>query len=397
MAEVLRRGNNDLVSRYAAENPNTPPKALIDWMRATGKIGKEDPKRHIIEYDSKEEVDEDLEKLKKLISSSKFNLKKYSQFWYTVEVAKNTKDPKILTDILSKGKDDWVSCFAAENPNTPPEILAEVLRRGKDDWVSQHAAKNTNCPPKALAEVLSKGKDDDWVSLNASRNPNCPPKALIDWMRAIGKIGKEDPKRHIIEYDSKDNKEEVDEDFEKLKKLISKNNGWYKKAMAIPPDLSPEEQEWIVKRYLYEHDVYTFRIVKSVVKKLNDYFDFGMSVPLSAIPKKRPLYDRLGLGPISPLVDKVRPEQEDPTIKIGPRSRYEASDKIHKGEWFQKPVSKKFLIYVIAHEAGHSWTRSHGTPMKVTEEALMPVVSKLWEQSMEELNLKEEDGIYVAK
>jgi hypothetical protein len=37
-------------------------------MQATGQIEKEDPSKHIIEYDSKEEKDEDLEKLERLIS-----------------------------------------------------------------------------------------------------------------------------------------------------------------------------------------------------------------------------------------------------------------------------------------------------------------------------------------
>jgi len=188
---------------------------------------------------------------KRMASSNKHY--KISQSWYTVEVAETTKDPKILTDILRMDKNDWVSRSASRNPNTPPEVLAEVLRRGKDDNVSYYAAKNPNCPPEALTEVLRRGKndlvsrnaaqnpntppealvevlrrgEDDLVSRYASKNPNTPPKALIDWMRATGKIGKEDPKKHIIEYDDKE--EEVDEDLEKLRKLIS-NNGWYKKA-----------------------------------------------------------------------------------------------------------------------------------------------------------------------
>ena len=46
------------------------------------------------------------------------------------------------------------------NPNCPPEVLAEVLRRGKDDEVSCYAAGNPNCPPEVLAEVLRRGNDN---------------------------------------------------------------------------------------------------------------------------------------------------------------------------------------------------------------------------------------------
>jgi len=182
------------------------------------------------------------------------NWYKISQSWYTGEVAQTTKDPKILTDILRMDKNDWVSYFASSNPNTPPEILTDILRRGKDDDVSRFAASNPNCPPEALTEVLRRGKDDlisgnaasnpntppeilaevlrrgkgDLVSWFAAQNPNTPLKALVDWMRATGKIGKEDPRKHIIEYDKEE--EEIDEDLEKLRKLISNNKSWYKKA-----------------------------------------------------------------------------------------------------------------------------------------------------------------------
>ena len=68
---VLKRGNDDRVSRKASKNPNCPDLAKIQWMQLTGKIEKEDPSKHIIE---KEEVkikeDEDLQKLRDLISKS---------------------------------------------------------------------------------------------------------------------------------------------------------------------------------------------------------------------------------------------------------------------------------------------------------------------------------------
>ncbi len=120
--------------------------------------------------------------------------------FYTEEIAENTKDPEILRKILEKGNDDYVSRQAALNPNCPPEALKEVLKRGNNNDVSQYAAIN----------------------------PNCPPLAKIMWMRSTGKIEKEDPKKHIIEYDNKE--EKVDEDLEKLKKLISLNLRKYKIA-----------------------------------------------------------------------------------------------------------------------------------------------------------------------
>ena len=98
---------------------------------------------------------------------------------YTEKIAKNTKDPEILMDILKRGKDNWISRSAASNKNCPPEILAEVLKRGNDDWISSIAAKNPNCPPEMLVEILRRG-NDDWISWNAVRNTNCPPEMLAE-------------------------------------------------------------------------------------------------------------------------------------------------------------------------------------------------------------------------
>jgi len=257
LIEILRRNEDDSASWYASRNPNIPIKEKIQWMRNTGKIGKEDPNKHIIEYEE-DKPDEDLKKLRSLVSNNQFNLKKYSQdilegdwypeeSWYTEKTAKNTKNPEILTKILRKNKDDCVSMAAADNPNCPPEILTEVLKRNKDDDVSYLAAGNQNCQPEILAEVLKRNRDD-FVSRSAAKNPNTPPEILakilrmnidnavsrcaarnhncpikekIQWMRNTGKIGKEDPNKHIIEYDNKE--EEPDEDLEKLRGLVSNN------------------------------------------------------------------------------------------------------------------------------------------------------------------------------
>jgi hypothetical protein len=64
----LGRGLDDNISRFAAQNPNCPDLAKIKWMIATGRIGKEDPKIHVIEYDNK--IDYDLEILKSFISNN---------------------------------------------------------------------------------------------------------------------------------------------------------------------------------------------------------------------------------------------------------------------------------------------------------------------------------------
>jgi len=133
---------------------------------------------------------------------------------YTLEIAQTTKDPKILTEILKEGNDNLLSWYAVENPNCPPEALVEVLKRGEDDDLSRYAVENPNCPPEALVEVLKRG-NYDWVSIGAYNNPNCPTEAIIKWMQKIGKIGKEDPTKHIIEYENI-----KEDDFQDLKDLL---------------------------------------------------------------------------------------------------------------------------------------------------------------------------------
>ncbi len=63
---------------------------------------------------------------------------------YSIYVARTTKDPKILVEILKRNDNDSVSCYAALNPNCPPEMLAEILKRNKNDWTSRYAAGNPN-------------------------------------------------------------------------------------------------------------------------------------------------------------------------------------------------------------------------------------------------------------
>ena len=333
----LKEGNDDFISGCMVNNPNCPLEEKIKWMQETNKIEKEDEsKGHIIEYE-KTNTEDDLSDLKKLIGKT-FNLKKHAQneSWYNEEVAKTTKNPQILTDIIRKDyndtvawnavknpncpqkmlvdilkkgnndvisfyaaenpncpkemlveilrreKNDWVSVCAASNPNCSKEIIIEIIRRGKDDLVSQYVVSNPNCPPEILEEVLKRGKSDtvsffaaknpncpteifkeiirrgkddlvsegiiknpncpkeilieilnegknDWFSFESAHNHNCPDEAKIKWMYAVGRIKKEDEsKGHIIEYE----KTNQEDDLSDLKKLISKNSGWYKVAVA---------------------------------------------------------------------------------------------------------------------------------------------------------------------
>jgi hypothetical protein len=93
-------------------------------------------------------------------------------------------------------------------------MLVEILRRGDNDYVSQYASKNPNCPPEMLVEVLKRGKDD-YVSYCTSENPSCPLEEKIKWMLLTGQIEKEDPSKHIIEYEKV-----KEDDFQDLKDLL---------------------------------------------------------------------------------------------------------------------------------------------------------------------------------
>ena len=153
--------------------------------------------------------------------------------WYSTTVAQNPNtSPEILRKISERGMSDSVSCYAAFNPNCPPDELRKILERGKNDPVSWNAAYNPNCPPDALKMVLERANKDD-VSFAASRNPNCPLLAKIQWMRMTGQIGKEDPTKHIIEYDEKEQK--PDEDLQKLRDMVSFNLNSYRIAQENTP------------------------------------------------------------------------------------------------------------------------------------------------------------------
>ena len=132
---------------------------------------------------------------------------------YTEEIARTTKDPSILIDILRTGDSEYLCILAVINRNCPLEILVEILKRGTDNY-SQYAARNPICPSEILVEVLERGKND-LVSYWASINPNCPIEAKINWMMKTGRILKEDPSKHIIEYEKI-----KEDDFQDLKDLL---------------------------------------------------------------------------------------------------------------------------------------------------------------------------------
>ena len=95
---------------------------------------------------------------------------------------------------------------------TEPNILREILLLNQDNLLSREAACNPNCPSDALEIVLKRNRND-FVSRYASKNPNAPNKAVLDWMRAVGKIDKYDPSKHMTDY-------KPDKDLEQLKELI---------------------------------------------------------------------------------------------------------------------------------------------------------------------------------
>jgi|GEM_PF-3024054 len=266
LIQILARNKNDGISQAAAANPKCPLNVKIKWMQNTGQIEKEDPTKHIIDYEGKQ--DQDLIKLRKMIANKKFNLNKYAQEkWYSLETAMDTKDPEILrtileqreyaydqityyaaknihcppdvlTKIIEKNQTNVLGYNAADNPNCPPETLAKILEEGVYEQLSYYAAGNSNCPSEALVKVLAKGKDND-ISSAAARNPNCPLEAKIKWMQLTGQIEKENPNKHVIEYEGK---QDQDQDLNKLREMISKNNSnlnkyakgknWYNSYMA---------------------------------------------------------------------------------------------------------------------------------------------------------------------
>ena len=145
------------------------------------------------------------------------HLKLYYKTSYT---SSKNANPDILTQILSLGNNDFVSCCAASNPNCPKEILIKILKRGNDHPVSQGAASNPNCPPEMLTEILKRGNDHP-VSQYAAENPNCPLRARLQWMMDTNQIYQEDSNVHEEEQiDKIDEADAEDPDLIKFKQLL---------------------------------------------------------------------------------------------------------------------------------------------------------------------------------
>jgi len=125
--------------------------------------------------------------------------------FYSLEVASSSDtDPETLTRILSLGRDDAVSCAAADNPrcsaatlerivqrglkqkggtgclvaalrnrSCPIDILLTILRRDVWDHAAQAIMANPSLPFGVLVEILTKFKDDN-LRIAALRHPHCP-------------------------------------------------------------------------------------------------------------------------------------------------------------------------------------------------------------------------------
>jgi len=124
--------------------------------------------------------------------------------------------PDALAIVLENIENYTVSSYAAKNPSAPPDALRALAGNKEHESLLRYIAENPNCPTDVLRNILEGG--DTIASKYAVKNLNTPPDAKIKWMRDTGRIGKENPEEHVIEYDGK---EEKDEDLEKLKSLVS--------------------------------------------------------------------------------------------------------------------------------------------------------------------------------
>lgn len=120
-------------------------------------------------------------KIWKIAAWQQFTLPAY----YNNEIAKTTKDPKILAGILELGRHDYVSLLAAKNPYAPPKALAAFLQRREVNDVSKACAANPNTPQDILIEILN-GKQNNRIEWAAAENPNTPFEAKMEWIENVG-------------------------------------------------------------------------------------------------------------------------------------------------------------------------------------------------------------------
>lgn len=268
LTTILEKGENDWLSKSIILNPKCPPGAKVKWMQATGKIIKEDPSKHVIEYDDKEEEDKDLNELRKMVGKGN-NWYKTSQWKDEWKDIKNLNSPESLKELYEHLKrngrnylDERYMALVLSNPYCPPDVLMEQVQHNKnEDYLTKTAIQNPNCPPEALEIGLGIGITDDSVSVLAAHHPNCPriPKLQFiltrfdkylgrpddgtkDWYMEYYNISSEDYSLLQQEFDttrSLNNDININESI--IRDILSKGNNWYKTSQeAIPKNIRSE-------------------------------------------------------------------------------------------------------------------------------------------------------------
>ena len=293
LLEILKRGPSDRLFPSAIYNPKCPPEMKIKWMRENGVITQENPSKHIIDEGEKVVEDKELDEFRKLISMNN-QMVKTSQNYYSDDIAFTTKDPKILAEILRRGKSDMVSIWAAQNPNCPPEILAEVLRRGNNDDVSGYAASNLNCPPEILAEILERERHD-IISKHAAMNKNCPIIPKLKWLSEL--VGEPFPPNNPYNLSKEDGKLIVEErkklreidnigniDIENFQKMLSNDPQLIKIAQAAFETFGIEDK--ITNSFVKNYNAF----LRGDIRKLQRDLDTQKSIVFGSMRTKN-LFD----------------------------------------------------------------------------------------------------------
>jgi len=139
---------------------------------------------------------------------------------------KQIKQANLEVDMVADLNEENLENLAGRTSN--PYVLRAIIEKNKGlGKAALVAVRKGHCPSDALKLVIELTGDSE-NSRNATQNPNCPPEAKIKWMRLMGKITKEDPRKHII--DEVPSKE--DKTLDEFRKLIGKGNNWYKISQA---------------------------------------------------------------------------------------------------------------------------------------------------------------------
>ena len=92
--------------------------------------------------------------------------------------------------------------------------MKTLVYKWDDDFYTFEVSGDPFAPPMILEDIL-KNNVSYVISRRAAMNPNCTPEVRIKWMKENGLIVKEDPKKHIIEYEKI-----KEDDFQDLKDLL---------------------------------------------------------------------------------------------------------------------------------------------------------------------------------